>query len=441
MPAPTMEKTKAPGIFKRGGRYVIVYRDADGRQRKESARTYDEARRLKARRTAQRDSGELAGASRQTLHEYVREWIDRYQGGQRGFRDQTREDYRGLLELYPLEHFPAKLKLVELTPLHVARFVGWLCDGRAQAEHTYRLAVRAHEKATDEGRRSKPPRPLADDAVKVLSDKTVRNVLCPLRACLSTARREGLIRHNPADGAQLPNRPKVDDELEDGPVRAFTREQLAAFLLVVDRRHRVMFRLLAATGLRVSEVVALQWRHLQLDGSRPHVKVRRGIVRGRVGPPKTKQSRRDVGIPAALVDELRAHRKATEYPGDDDLVFPSLNGQSLNVSNVRRRVLKPAAEEAGASWAGFHTFRHTMASMLFERGANAKQVQRTLGHHSAAFTLSTYVHLLDDDQADALDLDAELSTKVDTGVATKLATSAPFGEAEADYALLRNVAA
>ena len=63
---------------------------------------------------------------------------------------------------------------------------------------------------------------------------------------------------------------------------------------------------------------------------------------------------------------------------------------------------------AGAPWAGFHTFRHTCASLLFARGCNAVQVQRWLGHHSAAFTLETYVHLLPGDGAAALDLRAEL---------------------------------
>ena len=179
-------------------------------------------------------------------------------------------------------------------------------------------------------------------------------------------------------------------------MRALTREQLTVFLSVVDVRHRLFFELLAAsTGLRVSEAIALQWRHLQLDGDWPHVKIRRGIVRGHIGPPKTKHSRRDVPLPRELVDQLRARRRATEWPGDEDLVFSNRDGGALHVGNVRRRVLKPAAEEAGASWAAFHTFRHTCASMLFDRGANAVKVQRWLGHHSAAFTLSTYVHMLD----------------------------------------------
>lgn len=48
-------------------------------------------------------------------------------------------------------------------------------------------------------------------------------------------------------------------------------------------------------------------------------------------------------------------------------------------------------------WAGFHTLRHTCASMLFRAGWNAKQVQVVLGHHSPAFTLAMYVHLIPDD--------------------------------------------
>src|SRR5207248_2672783 len=164
-------------------------------------------------------------------------------------------------------------------------------------------------------------------------------------------------------------------------------------------------RELAATGLRVSEAIALQWRHVQLDGSAPHVKVRRGIVRGRLGPPKSRHSKRDVPIGHALVLSLRQHRSSSEWNRDDDLVFTATNGECVHVGNLRRRVLKPAAEEAGVPWAsGFHVFRHSCASMLFAEGRNAVQVQRWLGHHSAAFTLATYVHCLDGDLGEPLTL-------------------------------------
>jgi hypothetical protein len=62
-------------------------------------------------------------------------------------------------------------------------------------------------------------------------------------------------------------------------------------------------------------------------------------------------------------------------------------------------------EEVNAPWAGFHTFRHTFASIHLSRGTNLLQLSRALGHHSAAFTLSRYTHLLPGDEAPALDLD------------------------------------
>ena len=59
-------------------------------------------------------------------------------------------------------------------------------------------------------------------------------------------------------------------------------------------------------------------------------------------------------------------------------------------------MLVPAREEACLPWVGFHSFRHTCATLLFAEGRNVKQVQRWLGHHSPSFTLDTYIHLLDD---------------------------------------------
>jgi Phage integrase family len=78
----------------------------------------------------------------------------------------------------------------------------------------------------------------------------------------------------------------------------------------------------------------------------------------------------------------------------------------MRQENVRRRVLRPAAEEAGVPWCGFHSFRHTCASMLFEAGRNIRQVAAWLGHADPAFTLRTYVHLMDAGVGEGLDLDA-----------------------------------
>ena len=104
----------------------------------------------------------------------------------------------------------------------------------------------------------------------------------------------------------------------------------------------------------------------------------------------------------------RRSRRLRERRGDRDaLVFASRKGTPLHYSNMRRRILRPAIEEAGASWAGFHTFRHSVRVDALRARRNAVQVQRWLGHHSPAFTLSTYVHLLDAGVGEALDLKVE----------------------------------
>jgi integrase len=218
MPA-TMEKTRHAGIWKRGGRYVFSYR-LNGKQRWESARTLSEAQRLKARRAADSDRGDLQERSRLTFREYAEEWIESYTGrGSSGFRESTREDYRRDLGRWVLPFFGDQVKLTEITPRDVAQLVAHL--------------------AKQEGTRG----PLADT--------TIRSILNPLRACLATAVEDGLIRANPAQRVRLPHRPKPEDD--DGEqVRALTREQLAAFLDLMHPRHRLMFRLLASTGLRVS---------------------------------------------------------------------------------------------------------------------------------------------------------------------------------------------
>jgi integrase len=89
-------------------------------------------------------------------------------------------------------------------------------------------------------------------------------------------------------------------------------------------------------------------------------------------------------------------------------LFTTARGSRLNRSNLYGRTLRPAAKATGLGWVGFHSFRHTCASLLFAGGKNAKQVQEWLGHHSPAFTLATYVHLLDGGLGDAEFLDAEV---------------------------------
>jgi integrase len=381
-----MVRTRHKGVYRRGSRYVAVFM-VDGRQRKESAATLKEAKALKDARTTDARRGEFHEQARVSFAEYAAEWVERYRGMGRGFRESTRDDYRRDLKRYVCRYFGNR-RLSQIQPRDVARFVAWLCDESEQGQH--------------------------------LADATVRRIVSPLRACMRTAVQEGLIRSNPTRDVALPNREKVDEDDEEEQVRVFSRAQLAALLGLFPPKHRHMFRFLTATGLRISELIALQWRHLRIDQDQPHVRVRRQLYRERIQPPKSKYGRRNVPLDPRMASELRKLRMATN-PADDDLVFSSGVGTPLRPNNLHRRVLTPVAEKVGAPWASFHTFRHTCASMLFAQGRSVVQVQRWLGHHSATFTLATYVHLLPGEVVEPLTLEHELPFQQGPEVATEMA--------------------
>ena len=158
-------------------------------------RTLREARALKRSREADRDRGELFEASHRSFREYAAEWVESYQGnGRRGLTEQTRARTRRDLYRYAYPFIADHLgrSLASLTRADMRSSAAWLCNEKEQG--------------------------------KRLADATVRRVMAPVRACLSTAADDGLIRANPADGVKLPRREQIREDDEER--RPFTREQL-----------------------------------------------------------------------------------------------------------------------------------------------------------------------------------------------------------------------
>jgi site-specific recombinase XerD len=351
-----MERTRLPGIYKRGSRFVAVYRDPDGVQRKKAFRTQGEAAAFKKAQEVAIHEGTYQAPSTITLHAYMDEWLPAYDQ----IRENTRDDYQTGVDLAK-RFFSQREKLTQITPRRISEYVAWMSK-------------------------------------QGLASSSVRKRLAPLSSMFRTAMEQGLVRSNPCQGVRLPKlqvQPH-DEDHEDTDVKVFTLEQLDTVLRVAKKP--LLWNLLACTGLRISEALALEWRHLELNGSHPHVKVRRAIVRGETNIPKSRYGRRDVALPFSLVRQLRETERAT-----DKLVFPSRADTPFSSNNLRK-VLQPALEEAGCAWAGFHTFRHTYASMQISRGTNIVALSRALGHHSAAFTLSVYAHLMKGDEAPALEI-------------------------------------
>lgn len=358
--APGMERTKYPGIYRRGPSYVVVWRHR-GRQHKQAYPTLAQARAAKGARQA----GETEPQDRLTFAAYAKEWITTYTGRTgRGLSDSTRADYERSLRLYAIPVL-GHLRLSELSPRDI------------------RGLVRELE---DRGQRP----------------GSVRKNIAPVRAMLATAVEDGLITGNPCAVIRIASRrPDVPDEPERR--RALTRLELQALLQAADPQWRLFLEFLAHSGLRIGEAAALTWEDLELTGA-ARLHVRRQIYRGVTKPPKSRYGIRDIPLAPGMAQALR-ERKLAAGAGPHDPVFPGPGGGHLDPANLRVRMLRPAARDAGLGRIGFHTLRHTCASLLFEHGKNAKQVQEWLGHHDPGFTLATYVHLLDKGLGDAGFLD------------------------------------
>lgn len=172
-----------------------------------------------------------------------------------------------------------------------------------------------------------------------------------------------------------------------------TVEEIRAILSHIDPPAiRVMVAVAATTGLRRSEMRGLKWRDADLDNL--WFTLQRGVVRKLHTKLKTEASRKGAPMKPELAVLLREWRKQTPYLMDSDWVFasPYTNGErpywpeSAMADHVR-----PAAKTAGITkHVGWHTFRHSMGSLLGQAGENIKVVQELLRHANSRITIDVY---------------------------------------------------
>jgi len=388
---------KHPGFYEQGNSVVFPYRDRLGRQHWGKARTVTEAKRSKAAIETDIARGEYRPQARVGFATYARGCMASYQGRTSKAIDPiTRADYLARLEQDAIPFFK-DTPIGAIEPTDVKAFCAHVAARKpacrsCRGKTTHRSDCKACKGTGErEGR---------------VSTSTVRLALAPLKVLFATAFEDGVIRVNPAAGVRIAT-PRIRaedlDDVDAGPVKAMSEAEAAGLFETLAgketwARWLLFFRLLLELGLRVGELVELRGRDIDLEAGT--VRVRRAFYRGRVGPPKAKFGRRTLRLTGPAIAELRALNIAA-----GDLVFTNGRGGRVQASNLRRDVLKPAAKKAGVEWVSFHTFRHTCATLLFTRARwNPKQVQLWLGHHSPAFTLQRYVHLLPEDLPAAVEL-------------------------------------
>lgn len=224
-----------------------------------------------------------------------------------------------------------------------------------------------------------------------LAPNTVRRALDPLRVILRRAHDLGQITSNPALGLSLPT----------GEVKPRERAAPPALIACLidaheDVRDRACWALAFHAGLRLGELRALRWRHVDLAAKR--ISVEQAMDdRGELQPPKTKAGVRTLPITAQLhapLEVLFFHGEATPIP--DTFVLAEPDGRPMVERSASRRGAKIS------DWT-LHEARHSAITIWAAAIKNPKRVQTMAGHASIVMTLDRYGKALgiDDDQASA----------------------------------------
>lgn len=328
-------------IRKRRGKWVVDYRDGLGIRRWVTCRTRREAEDvLDERRKESRQPTRPAVDPNIAIAAYAARWLQLVSAS---IKPRTLKGYEQILRLHLLPTFGA-LKVRQLAKGRIKDF-------------------------------------LSAKLTAGLSRNMVRLIHATLRAMLNAAVDDGVILVNPADklGRQLRLIKPVKARQE--AIKAMTREQGEGFLTTTrtaevpaDRRYYPLFLLLARTGLRLGEALALQWEDLDLRTR--ELRVVRAFSGGRLETPKSGYGR-TVDVSQELARGLRrlqvdraAEKLRSGWAEMPPWVFCTKSGTPLDESKVRKvftRMLKRAGLPLHFSP---HGLRHTFASLLLQQGVS-----------------------------------------------------------------------
>jgi integrase len=236
-----------------------------------------------------------------------------------------------------------------------------------------------------------------------VSAVTVAKAYRLLKAILTTAADDGVIRRNPcrikgAGKEESPERPVL------------TVRQVFALADAIDARYRALVLLATFASLRWGELCALRRRDIDLTART--IRVERSLTEltnGALefGPPKTDAGKRTIGFPELIAPVVRWHLACFAQPGEDGLVFTGSTGAPLRRSNFRPRTWLPAIKKAKVPAVHFHDLRPT-GNNLSSAGANLRELMARMGHSSTRAAM-IYLHSSDERQRQIADALGELA--------------------------------
>lgn len=270
---------------------------------------------------------------RQNLGEYLAEWIE---GRKSQLKASTAAHYERLITAQLVPMF-GHLRLSELSKRHVR-------------EKLSALSV---------------------------SNKTLANLQSCLRSALADAVEDEFLEANPMAGWNYRNKEVLKEEDDVDP---FSMAEQAAILAATpkDRRPQIQFALW--TGLRPSELIALEWGDIDWIGN--EIRIVRAKTRAASEPesPKTTSGRRSVKLLAPARDALLQQKPATFLAGGRIFTNPVSGAPWDHSEQIRKLLWAPVMKKSGVRYRRPYQTRHTYASMMLSAGEHPMWVAKQMGH-------------------------------------------------------------
>lgn len=283
--------------------------------------------------------------------DWLTQWLENYI--RPSVKMRTYERYKLIVEQHIKDKI-GSMELNELSPLVLQRFITEL--------------LQSGNKKTGKG----------------LSANSVNAVISVIQSSLRTAHLLGLTTEYAADKLK---RPKIQEK----PVECFTiTEQKQIEKAVMNGKKDKLYGILLClySGLRIGELIALQWSDIDLTKgiltvSKSCHDSKEGLI---IDAPKTISSRRVIPLPKQLLPILKSIKKKSDAP-----FVVSAKGKPVSVRSYQRS-FELLLKRLNIPHKGFHSLRHTFATRAIECGMDVKTLSEILGHKNPTVTLNRYAH-------------------------------------------------
>ena len=175
-------------------------------------------------------------------------------------------------------------------------------------------------------------------------------------------------------------------KLSKREIMPFSLSEVWLFINNVREDYKNYYTVRFFTGMRTSEIDGLLWQ--DIDFNRKEIHVRRALVEGELGEPKTLESTRDIAMSPWVYEALQAQYKVT--CGRSKFVFCDIRGNPFDYRNINRRVWTPTLKNLGLKHRRAYETRHTAATLWLAAGEAPEWIAKQMGHANTMMLFKVY---------------------------------------------------